>query len=403
MFAFLRQSLRHWARSGTTPVVRRQPARRRLHCENLEERTLPSVTGSELLVNAAKSHVQKQVSVATSSNGSSVAVWTEQNNSIDSDIKAQRFDRNGRKVGGEILVAGGRSPQHDASVAMDSSGNFAVVWQHDFSSTDADIHAARFYASGSRRGSEIKVASTYKSESDPHIAMSSSGFVISYTYRFSSSDSDVYAKLYSSSGSLRRTIGVAGSTRREDQSSVAMAPDGRFAVGYVSQSNIYFNRYSNSGTATGGAVSISTSSRTQSAPEVAMDSKGNILVAYQEYTGSNWNVLARAVTSAGSLGSVRTVQASSYNETLASIGVDPTTGKFAVAYQSQSGTTGTPSVKVTELSAAGSVVRTTTIGTKLRAPALAVSSTHKFIVAAESVGARAGDPDGGIIARFGVL
>ena len=62
--------------------------------------------------------MQHEAATATSSKGTSVVVWTEVKGTVDRDIKAQRFVASGRKVGGEILVAGGRSPQTDASVAM---------------------------------------------------------------------------------------------------------------------------------------------------------------------------------------------------------------------------------------------------------------------------------------------
>src|SRR5205823_3885198 len=110
----------------------------------------PSVTTGEMLVNTSKIGGQIQAASATSSNGSSVVVWTEIKGASDRDIKAQRFDAAGKKAGSEILVAGGRNPQHNASVAMDNAGNFVIVWTHDYSTMDQDVHGALFNADGSR-------------------------------------------------------------------------------------------------------------------------------------------------------------------------------------------------------------------------------------------------------------
>ena len=70
---------------------------------------------------------RRQWSSSVSSNGSSVVVWTEAKSSTDTDVKAQRYDALGHKVGGEVVVATGRNPQHNPSVAMDGSGGFVVV------------------------------------------------------------------------------------------------------------------------------------------------------------------------------------------------------------------------------------------------------------------------------------
>jgi hypothetical protein len=104
-----------------------------------------------MLVNSLHRGIQDQPVSATSNSGASVVVWTDYSDAIDrGDIKAQRLDASGHKVSGEILVAGGRNPQHDPAVAMDARGNFAVVWTHDFSPTDKDLHAAVFRANGTR-------------------------------------------------------------------------------------------------------------------------------------------------------------------------------------------------------------------------------------------------------------
>src|SRR5262245_22282208 len=123
MFSFLRQTFGKWARSGTRAGAQRAPVRR-LECETLEDRMLPSLTGAEFLINKTTPKPQSQAATASSSTaGRSIVVWTETKSSLDSDIKGQIFDSLGRKVGGELLIATGREKQYTPAVAMDSRGN----------------------------------------------------------------------------------------------------------------------------------------------------------------------------------------------------------------------------------------------------------------------------------------
>jgi len=402
MFSRFRRSFRQWARSGTRPAAAPRAARRSLQCEALEDRILLSLSGTEALVNTTKTAVQSDATSSTSNNGSSVVVWSEVKSSLDRDVKAQRFDASGKKVGGEIVVASGRTPQHDPQVAMDARGNFVVIWTHDWAPTDFDIHGARFRADGTRLGSEFTVAGTYKTEFDPSVAMADNGnFVVSYTMQFSSTDRDVKAVLFRADGTLTRTIDVAASTKVEEKSSVSMAGDGRFAVGYQSLGNVFVSRFSSDGTRVGNST-VANSSLVEQDAAVAMDDRGNVLVVWQQQVGTNWNISGRSISSAGVLGGVFGVASTAAQETLPSVAVDTATGKSVVAYQTQSGSTF--GVNVAELSAARTVVRTSTVGTGLADPFVSLGGTaDHFLVTASSLGKRGLDPDGGVFARFGVL
>ncbi len=345
---------------------------------------------------------QNQASVASSPTaGRYVVAWTDHKAYKDSDIKAQRYDAAGHKIGKEITVDGSREIDHDPVVAMDAHGNFVVVWTRDFYGSDTDLWAARYRADGTRLGSSFRVATNYKAEFDPSVAMAGNGnFVVSYTLKFNASDTDVYAKMFKANGTLARTITVADSTRREGQSNVAATADGRFDIAYTDSNNIILQRFSKYGVRLG-TVAVAKTTRTERAPSVAMDGSGNAVVAWQVQVGSNWNVQARRVSSTGALGSVITVQATAAQETAPSVAIDPTTRRFVVAYQSDTGST--KAVKVTELSAGGSVVRTATVGTNLTAPVVAVGASHTYLVAANSILGNSLDPDGGIFGRRGLL
>lgn len=401
MFSFFRRTFRQWGyRGARTPGVER-PARR-LQCESLEDRLVPSITTGLIAVNTTKVGVQSQSASATASNGSSVVVWTEVKNSRDTDIKAQRFDPAGNKVGGEMVIAAGRTPQHHPAVALDGSGSFVVVWVHNYSASDGDIHGALFRADGVRLGSEFVVTETMKNEFDPSVARAANGdFVISYTLQFGARDFDIKAIQFRANRSIARRIDVATSVYAEEKSRVAVAADGRFAVAYQSRGNVLVSRYSAQGLRHG-LHSVATTARTESNPSLGMDNAGNLVVAWQEQKGTDWNILARLVSSTGKLGNVFSVSATSAAETLPSVAVDLVTGKSVIAYQSQTGSF--TRLLVTEFTERQVSVRTSTMGSALSNAFVSVGgSSRRFLVTAQSKGRTNEDPDGGIVAVFGML
>jgi hypothetical protein len=117
---------------------------------------------------------------------------------------------------------------------MNASGQFVVAWTLEFSPTDTDVHAALFNANGTFRAADFGVATTWKREFDASAGIAADGsFVISYTLQFGSGDQDVHAAMFDAGAHELRDIGVATSTQVENNSHVAMNPNGNFAVSYL--------------------------------------------------------------------------------------------------------------------------------------------------------------------------
>jgi len=402
MFSFFRHTFRQWVRSGTRTAPARPPARR-LQCEALEDRVLLSINTSEALVNTTRTGADIQPATATAANGSSVVVWSVVKSSTDRDVMAQRYDAYGRKVGGEIAVATGRNPQHNPVVAMDAKGDFVIVWVHDYSLTDSDIHGALFRADGSRNGNEFVVAQTPNNEYDPSVAMDAVGnFIVSYTYQFRPSDLDVKAVQFRANGSYLHSINVAVSSRVEDHSDVAASPDGRFTIAYQSLGNVYLSRYSATGVLLG-TYGVATSAVTECNPDVAMDGYGNALVVWQQQNGSDWNIMGRSIAANGVMGPTFGVAYSpSAIETLPSVALDAVSGSVLIVFQSQVGSV--VSVLASEWTAAHKWIHTSLEGTGRTAPSASMGGPmRRFVVAAQSIGGTSLDPDGGVFAAFGNL
>ena len=112
--------------------VARRLNRRRPMLESLETRNLLSFIGPEQRVSFnPQTTANTSSDNASSSNGTSVAVWVNASSSTDHDIWAQRFDQFGNRTGAPIQVDFlGSDNSFDPHVSMDSTGNFVVAWEN---------------------------------------------------------------------------------------------------------------------------------------------------------------------------------------------------------------------------------------------------------------------------------
>ena len=227
---------------------------------------------------------------------------------------------------------------------MDADGNFVVAWVDGRASgLQGDVRVRAFNASGTPRTDALTVANSPKSEYDPDVAASNGSFVVSYTMDYSDTDWDVYAHRYtvaphgevSDAGSFP----VATSGSYEYGASVAMAPDGSFAIAYnfVTPSNlgdVLLNRYSPSGVSIAPGVVVAGTADGESSPDIAMDSAGNAVIAYRKYDPNTheFDIKARRMSSSGAVGGEINVRSTSRDEDGPSVALAPTGGQFVVAY-----------------------------------------------------------------------
>jgi hypothetical protein len=355
-----------------------------LGLESLEDRVALSTLGPEFLVNATGSNSRSQFASdnASSMNGMSVAVWVDTYSANDHDIRAQLFDAYQRKLGPEIIVDYSTIDSGEPKVAMDSHGNFVVAWTNFLPGGKSDVEARIYNSAGAPVTGTLPVAASARPEHAPDVAMDANGnFVVSYTYDYSSTDQDVYANRYSSTGQFLQEIPVAVSSHNESRSSVAMSGDGRFAIAYQYQysstdDDIYLVRYSATGSPLGSQAVASTGAYEQ-APSVAMDEAGNAVVAYQVWVGNNPHIMARRVSSAGLVGGAINVSGNAGDQRNPSVALSRAGnfGAFVVAYDSLG------QVDIAEVSAWDTVTRWTNIGGEYHeAPAISINGVGDYFV-----------------------
>ena len=201
---------------------------------------------------------QSTPDVARNPAGSFVVVWQDDRNG-NYDIYAQRYNAAGTLQGDNLVVENGSASQISPSVAMDSLGNFVVVWQ-DSVNGNWDIFGLRFNSSGTPQGTKFKVnesAGTDSSQITPTVGMDKNGnFVVAwYDCRNSSQmKGDIYSQRFNSSGgAIGNNFLVSGDLGSQVQiePTISVSGSGDFIIAWAdwrnSQSDIYAQRYNSTG------------------------------------------------------------------------------------------------------------------------------------------------------------
>jgi hypothetical protein len=257
--------------------------------------------GGEFRVNSTTGGDQVAPAIATDARGDFIITWANQLlGGSGWDVRAQRYDRQGRRLAGEFRVNFRTTAATTASwvpayagpsVAMDDGGDFVIAWHTDPASagSGADIYAQRFSRTGSRRGGEFRVnAVTEGEQSDPSIALDASGdFIVAWTsFTADFSSVEIRARRYREDG---RSIGNEFRVAVDGWSpSVAMDDVGDFAVAWASSACVYVQRYNATAVAQGGAMAVSSPGSFASSPSVAMDRDGDFVVAWHGYGYSGY-------------------------------------------------------------------------------------------------------------------
>ena len=346
---------------------------------------LPSFIGSEPQVSLNPQATPNFGSDnASSSNGTSVAVWVNSFSNTDHDIWAQRFDQFGNPTGAPIQVDFlGSDNSFDPHVSMDSTGRFVVAWVNFNADGTSNIIMRCFSASGSPLTDITRVSNPGSTDFNPDVAASNGSFVISWTHQASATDLDIDAERFVISGGVPAGQGIFFvniDTNREEHSSVAMSPDGSFDIAYErlfsdSDGDIFANQYNGSGSFLR-SVTVNFDSNEEFSPSVSMDNSGNAVIAYAEIVSSNSGIYANRLSTGGSLSGRITVQnVGGVNAFDPSVALAPSGGQFVVAYDISGST-----VQVTEISASNTSLATLGPVPGEDEPAISIDGFDRYLV-----------------------
>jgi Ca2+-binding RTX toxin-like protein len=212
--------------------------------------------------------------------GSFVAVWQDFSgtggDASGSAIRAQLFNADGGKKGGEFLVNSIMSgEQRNPHVTVLNDGRFVVAWED----AETGYVAARAYnANGTVAGNEFRVSSTGNDDNISITALSDGGFAVSYWDAFGDARVQSFDANLQKSGSE-----VVLADRGGDSGIVGL--QGQYVVFSDANGIIRGQIRNNDGSAPAGSVefTISTTGTANNEPVAAKLSDGRIIVVWDGF------------------------------------------------------------------------------------------------------------------------
>lgn len=261
---------------------------------------------------------QMEVSTATNkSNGDHVAVWTsEGQDGSGYSMYAQMYYANGQKKGREIQVNSTdygtqANSWGSKSVGMDNNGNWVVTWI----TTDKgynEIKCQRFNSSGEKVGNETLVSENTNTTTYPSISVDSTGkFVITWNVS-NGSNWDVYVKKYNANGVQTSSQILVNDVTSNDHLNPYpyLNDDGTYIVAWtdgregVGKYDAYAQKFNSDNTKDGANFKINpTSTANESGGEtIIKDSTGRYIFTYHKHFSTGYDVYARTLSPSGILG-----------------------------------------------------------------------------------------------------
>jgi len=282
--------------------------------------------GPEFRVNTFTAQAQRAPSVAADPSGNFVVVWESylQDESL-MGVYGQRYTSSGAPVGPEFRVNTVTAFGQDApAVAVDSSGNFVVVWRGNSQEADGVV-GQRYASSGVPVGPEFRVNSyTTGNQGGGYyggalaVGSDSSG---NFVVVWQSGDQDgsgygVFGQRFASSGAplgpeFRVNTYTTGDQGGGDWGAgvvVASDPSGNFVVAWGSDTQdgsnagVFGQRFASSGAPLGPEFRVNSyTTSDQAGPSVAADPSGSFVVVWGSNTqdGSLYGIFGQRFAISG--------------------------------------------------------------------------------------------------------
>jgi hypothetical protein len=267
-------------------------------------------------VNSQSSGEQLRPKIAGDSQGNFVVIWEDDQGEPGSyDILARGFGPGGCQIFSDFRVNSQNSGQQQLpALAMNSSGDFVVVWQDDADGNGKyEILARTFTASGQERLHDFRVNSDSTGQQlSPVVAMDNDGnFVV--VWEDDPDENGFYqllARGFRADGSERfhdMTVNSVG-TGQQRLPAVAMDASGNFVVVWQDDQDengtyqLLARGFSATGTERFHDKTVnSVAAGQQYSPRIAFDGSGNFVVVWQDDQNGNgvYEILARGFSATG--------------------------------------------------------------------------------------------------------
>ncbi|TVO53274.1 cadherin-like domain-containing protein [Denitromonas halophila] len=266
-----------------------------------------TASSGDINVEPSISGTQADAAVAILDDGRWVATWT---NDTAKKVYGQIFNADGSKQGSFFQISATSSGnQNQGEVATDGNDRIVFVFTSDKDGNE-DIYARIFNSAGVAQTDDIKIneGSTAGDQSNASVAMNSSGdFVVSWDGQGSGDTDGIFMRRFDVAGAPNSGITAVNTTtsQRQDDSDVALTNDGRVVVTWFDDSNgkrivaRQFDALNNGGTE---ILMPGGHSNDPDAPAVAVDGAGNFVVLWHEggRSGPKEDIYMQNFTASGS-------------------------------------------------------------------------------------------------------
>ena len=265
------------------------------------------LASADFRVNSVTDKIQQSASVAMDPRGNFVVAWQSEIEGSGDDIRARRFDVRGVALGEEFPVnAVTKGNQNAPSLAMDSKGDFVIVWQTLVTNRYL-IRARCFDARGVPKSDELAVdARPRETHNAPAVAMARDGrFVVAWESAIQGSY-EIRARRFDPQCRSQGGEFTVNTVTQHSQRFPAVAIDARGNFVVVWRSNVAASfeirgqRFTAAGVAAGGEIEVNAQSNgDQLAPSVAMDADGDFVVAWENSLDGGFEIRARRFSARG--------------------------------------------------------------------------------------------------------
>jgi len=276
--------------------------------------------GSEFRVHVTTTGTQINADIAVDASGNFIIVWQDERGGItNDDIYARRFNSDGTPIDVTEFIVNTHTTgtQENPKVAMDADGDFIVVWNGVGSIDGAGVFAALFDENANiQLGGQIQVNTTTTfTQKEPDVAMDTNGnFTVVWDGNGIGGDlTGIFRRRYNSSGTALDVNEVAlnvTTTDIQESPSIGMNDNGDVIIAWESEAQdgdddgIFARRYNNAGVVLDGAefqVNTYTTSY-QLHASAAIDEDGDFVIIWRagdDQDGSGDGIFGQAYLANG--------------------------------------------------------------------------------------------------------
>lgn len=254
---------------------------------------------------------QGDPAVAGSPNGNFIFTWEDRRQLGNSDIFAQRFDRNGNRLGDNFRIndSTAAGDQSISAVSVAPSGITLIVWDDRRNGITGDIYGRFLNPDGSPRGNDFRINDdplNYGNQYEPDIGSDDSNRFVVVWMDGRDGNWNIYGQRFNCNGTrINSNFRVTAQESIQWSPRIAVGPAGNFVVTWNdrrrNQWDVYAQIYDTSGSPvdTNFRVNCDASNADQLLGDVAINRYGEFIVVWSDKRNGNEDVYAQIFNSAG--------------------------------------------------------------------------------------------------------